>query len=415
MSLLFPPPRPLDPPPRVVVTGVGIASALGLGWRKNADGFRAGRTAFRTVTLFDVSRRRAKTAAEMDLPSVLPKTRLNPRHESRMDRAARMLVLAGLEAWQQSGWSVSDRLPVVLGTSAGGMSVGEEYYRQALRQPARHHRQPARVLHYLAQTQARLMSEALGIDGPVTLLSNACASGSNAIGMAWEMIRAGSAARVIAGGYDALSLMVFSGFDTLQALSPTLCRPFDAARDGLTLGEGAAVLALESLDSARRRNADILGEILGYGSFLDLHHLTQPQPQGQAAWAAMQAACRVAEISPEQVDYINAHGTGTPLNDSSEAQAITRWAGSRAAALPVSSTKAGIGHLLGGSGAVEAAVCLMALREQFLPPQTSLDTPDAACGFPIIRQPTEARLRTALSNSFGFGGSNATLILGRWE
>jgi 3-oxoacyl-[acyl-carrier-protein] synthase II len=397
-----------------VVTGAGIVTALGLGWRVNADGFRAGRTAFRRVTLFDVSRHRVKTAAEVDLPSALPPTRLSSRREQRMDRAAQLLIHAAVEAWKQSGWAVSDNLPVVLGTSAVGMAVGEAYYRQTLQQPQRHHHQPTRALHYLAQTQARSMSEALGIHGPITLIANACASGTSAIGHAWELLRAGATDRVLTGGYDAVSLMVFSGFDALQALSPTLCRPFDAARDGLTLGEGAAVLTLETLDSARQRNAEILGEIIGYGSALDLHHLTQPQPQGEAALSSMNAACASAKITPEAVDYINAHGTGTPLNDSAEAQAITRWAGARAATLPVSSTKAGIGHLLGGAGAVEAVICLMALREQFVPPETFLEMPDPACGFPIVRQPTEAKLRVALSNSFGFGGSNATLIFRRW-
>jgi 3-oxoacyl-[acyl-carrier-protein] synthase II len=219
----------------------------------------------------------------------------------------------------------------------------------------------------------------------------------------------------LAGGYDALSLLVFAGFDSLQALSPTVCRPFDAHRDGLALGEGAAVMTLETLESARHRNAAILGELLGYGAAIDLHHLTQPYPEGDAALASMHTACAAAGVTPAEVDYLNAHGTGTPLNDSSEARAIHRWAGDRAATLPVSSTKAGVGHLLGAAGAVEAVVCLMALREQWLPPQTTLETPDPLCRFPIVRQPASARLEVALSNSFGFGGANATLVLRRWS
>jgi 3-oxoacyl-[acyl-carrier-protein] synthase II len=196
--------------------------------------------------------------------------------------------------------------------------------------------------------------------------------------------------------------------------APNPCRPFDAQRDGLTLGEGAAMFAVESLESARRRNAEILGEIIGYGATTDIHHLTQPHPAGDAAFAAMSAACAAASLTPEQVDYVNAHGTATVHNDGPEALAISRWAGARAATLPVSSTKAGIGHLLGGAGAVEALICLMTLRERWLPPQLGLGTADPACAFPIVREPADARVNVALTNSFGFGGANAALLLRRW-
>lgn len=259
------------------------------------------------------------------------------------------------------------------------------------------------------------MAEHLAFRGPITVISNACASGANAIGHAWELVRRGRAERVFAGGYDALSQLVFAGFDALKALSPTYCRPFDAHRDGLGLGEGAAILALESLDHAQRRGAVILGEIAGYGAATDSHHLTQPHPNGDAAFDSMQAACASAGLSPDQIDYVNAHGTGTPLNDSAEAAAITRWAGARAASLPVSSIKSGIGHLLGAAGAVEAVACLMALCGQWLPPMSTVRTPDPSCVFPLIVEPTERRFRCALTNSFGFGGANATLILRRWE
>jgi 3-oxoacyl-[acyl-carrier-protein] synthase II len=398
----------------VVVTGAGIVTALGIGWTPNAAGFRAGRTAFRPVTLFDVSRQRVKTAAQVDLPATLPSTRLSPRQLARLDRAGTMLLLAAREAWQQAGWEPSGQVPLVLGTTAGGMALGETYFRQAVETPHRHRQQPTRATHYQAQIQGRIIAEALGLSGEVSIISTACASGANAIGEAWELLRRGRAERVLTGGYDALSQLVFAGFDSLQALSPTACRPFDAERDGLALGEGAALIALETLDSARRRGALILGELLGYGTVLDKHHLTQPQPDGDAALASMTLACASARVTPADIDYINAHGTGTPLNDSAEALAIRRWAGPRAATLPVSSIKAGIGHLLGSAGAVEAVVCLMALREQWLPPELAFERPDPACNFPIVRQPQEARLQVALSNSFGFGGVNATLIFRRW-
>jgi 3-oxoacyl-[acyl-carrier-protein] synthase II len=412
---LFPAPPPPRSPPRVVITGAGIVTALGPGWRANADGFREGRTAFRPVTWFDVSRQRVKIAAEVTLPDALPATRLAPKLARRLDRPTKMLLLATQEAVSQAGWQRPAEWPCVLGTTSGGMSVGEGYFRQALQTPSRRRLQPTRAWLYQSQTQARLATEALGLDGPVTIIANACASGANALGHAWELLRRGRTPRVLAGGYDALSLLVFAGFDSLQALSPTVCRPFDAHRDGLALGEGAAVMTLETLESARHRNAVILGELLGYGAAIDLHHLTQPHPEGDAALASMHTACAAAGVTPAEVDYLNAHGTGTPLNDSSEARAIHRWAGDRAATLPVSSTKAGVGHLLGAAGAVEAVVCLMALREQWLPPQTTLETPDPLCRFPIVRQPASARLEVALSNSFGFGGANATLVLRRWS
>jgi len=399
---------------RVVVTGAGIITALGAGWKINAEGFRSGRAAFRKVTLFDVSRQRCHIAAEVDLPANLPPHRLSRGDVRRLERASRLLLLAGHEAWSQCGWTADAPLPLVLGTTSGEMCLGQEYLRQALQTPFCFAHQVERVTHYLVQQQGINLANAFGFHGEIVIISNACASGANAIGHAWELVREGRAQRVLTGGYDALCHLTFAGFDTLQVLSPSPCRPFDARREGLTLGEGAAVLALENFDSAQRRGAEILGEIIGYGATTDTHHLTQPQPEGKAALAAMQAACASAGLTPEQVDYVNAHGTATPQNDASETAAIQSWAGARAATLPVSSTKACVGHLLGAAGAVEAVASLMALRGQWLPPETSFDTPDPLCRFPIVRQSVDAKLNTVLSNSFGFGGANAALIFRRW-
>jgi 3-oxoacyl-[acyl-carrier-protein] synthase II len=254
----------------------------------------------------------------------------------------------------------------------------------------------------------------------MTLIANACAAGGNAVGHAFELVRSGRAERVLTGGYDALSHLVFSGFDSLQALSPTVCRPFDARRDGLGLGEGAAALTLETLESATKRGAAILGEIVGYGAATDSHHLTQPHPLGEAALATMQQACEMAGVEPAQIAYINAHGTGTALNDASESAAINSWAGGAVGNIHVSSTKAGIGHLLGAAGAVEAAVCLMALKEQWLPPMTTTQEPDAAVHFKLVQKPMKAKelnrqFEYALSNSFGFGGANASLLFRRYS
>lgn len=411
--MLFPPKKLSEAPSRVVITGAGIVTALGLGWKENAAGFRMGKLAFRPVTLFDVSHQRVRVAAEVNLPEALPVTNLSRKQERRLDRASRLLLLAAAEAWQEAGWKNTQNLPVVLGTTSGGMSQGEAFYRQTCRTPGKNRGQPTRALQYLAQRQALDLMEAFEFQGPITIIANACASGANAVGHAWELVRTGQTQQVLTGGYDALSQLVFAGFDSLQALSPTQCRPFDANRDGLALGEGAGVLCLESEEHARARGAQIIGEICGYGSATDCHHLTQPQPQGEAAFESMKQACETAQVKAELIQYLNAHGTGTPLNDAAEAAAINRFFGAHARNLQVSSTKSSIGHLLGAAGAVEALVCVMALREQWLPPTTTIEKPDPACEFRLVRKPAVSQLEYALTNSFGFGGANASLLLRR--
>ena len=419
--MLFP--RPHSPlatasATRVVVTGAGIVTGLGLGWAVNAEGFRTGRRSFREVTRFDTSRQRTHQASEVDLPAALPDTRLRPAQARRLDYASRFLLHAANEAWTEAGWSktgFTEPLPLVLGTTSAGMSRGEEFFRQAVAVPGSCRGQASRVTHYQAQRQALDLMDAFGFFGPTTIIANACASGANAIGHAFELIRSGQAKRALAGGYDALSELVFAGFDALQAMSPTSCRPFDAHRDGLSLGEGAAVLTLETLALAQARKAVILGEIVGYGAATDGHHLTQPHPQGDAAFVAMNAAGRQAGVTARDIGYVNAHGTGTPLNDRAEAAAINRWAGDQVDRIAVSSTKASIGHLLGAAGAVETVVCLMALRGQWLPPEIGLNVVDPEGRFSLVRAAQAAEFEFALTNSFGFGGANASLILRRWR
>lgn len=392
-----------------------MITALGNGWDANAAGFRAGQCGIRPVSLFDVSGQRVKQAAEARIPAPMPDTRLSAKRLSRVDRATRLLLAAAHEAWNQSGWTPTERLPLILGTTSGGMPLGEAYYRETLSNPLRHRHQPTRILNYQAQRQGIDLLDSLGCSGSITIIANACASGSNAIGHAWETVRSGRADRVLTGGYDGLCQLVFAGFDSLQALSPGRCRPFDTTRDGLALGEGAAVLTLETLQSAESRSASILGEIIGYGASTDTHHLTQPQPQGTAALTSMQNATRAAGIQPGDVHYINAHGTGTVLNDAAESMAINSWAGDQAAGLHVSSTKGSVGHLLGAAGAIEAAVCLMALQGQWLPPSPATTTVDPVCRFNYVTEPRNCPIDVALSNSFGFGGANATLLFRRWK
>jgi 3-oxoacyl-[acyl-carrier-protein] synthase II len=217
---------------------------------------------------------------------------------------------------------------------------------------------------------------------------------------------------VLAGGYDALAELVFSGFDTLRALAPSgIPRPFDAARDGLALGEGAAVVLLESESAAAERGAETLAEAAGYATATDLHHLTQPDPEGKAAIRTMTEACTLAGLQPAEVDYINSHGTGTPYNDVAEASAIRAWAGEDSHRIALSSTKSAMGHLLGGAGAVEAVICLMALRGQWLPASLNVRDVDPAVCFDLVREFRTASVKVALTNSFGFGGTNATLVL----
>lgn len=381
---------------------MGMVSPLGMDVTENTTGLRDGRMAYSPVTLFDVSKQRVVTAGQVSLPeSGFP---------PRMDRGTRMAWIAAREAMSHAGLN-GGAMPVIVGTSAAAMPLGEDYYRAALAGGEKRSKQLERVEFYQAQRQMREMAGLLGIDGRIRIVSNACASGANAIGQAFHLVRSGRAERLLAGGYDALCQLVFAGFDSLQALSPSgVPRPFDAHRDGLALGEGAGFVVVESFDSAKSRGAAVIAEITGYGAATDVHHLTQPHPEGDAALVTMHAACAMAGLAPAQIDYINSHGTGTPLNDVAEGNAIRRWAGADVSSIRVSSTKSAMGHLLGGAGAVESVICLIAMEEQFLPASLSVREADPVCEFDLVRAPREAVVKRTLTNSFGFGGANATLI-----
>jgi 3-oxoacyl-[acyl-carrier-protein] synthase II len=401
-----------DSSPRILVTGAGIVSPLGLNWQENEVSFRENRTAFRPVTQFDVSERIAKTAAQVDLPTerLFLKT---PRHRQHLlDRGTQMLLLALRETLAMA------RLPglqgidaIIIGTSAGAMSIGQDYFRHAINNPTRQRGQISRLEYYQPQRQISAITEEYDWHGPIILVSNACASGANAIGDAMAMIQTGKAKRVLAGGYDALAELVFAGFDTLRALAPSgIPRPFDAARDGLALGEGAALVLLESEAAATERGADALAIAAGYSTATDLNHLTQPDPEGKAAIRTMNTACQRAGLAAADITYINSHGTGTPYNDVAEASAIKTWAGEAAGKIALSSTKSAMGHLLGGAGAVEAVICLMAMRGQWLPPSLGVREMDAAVSCDLVTNFREAPVAATLTNSFGFGGTNATVV-----
>jgi 3-oxoacyl-(acyl-carrier-protein) synthase len=299
----------------------------------------------------------------------------------------------------------------VIGTTSGGMSYGEDYYR-TLRQAGDLRRAPTWISNYPAQKPVIDAQESFGISSPCQVIANACASGTNAIGHAFECVRSGRYQRVLAGGYDALSEMVFVGFDSLQASTPEKCRPFDRHRSGMVLGEGAAMLALENLESANGRGAPILAEIIGYGISTDNFHITQPNPSGIGPRQAMERALANAKASAKEVDYINAHGTATVFNDAAEGKAISTLFNG----VPVSSTKSMMGHSLGAAGAIEAIVCLLALQHQFLPSNINFRESDDDLDLNIVaNEARPAPVRTVLSNSFGFGGTNASILMRKFE
>ncbi len=298
----------------------------------------------------------------------------------------------------------------IIGTTSGGMSFGEAYFRK-LKTSGSMQESARLVANYPPQKPVLDALSECNLDPAHQVIANACASGTNAIGDAFHAIRSGRYRRVLTGGYDAISELVFVGFDSLQASTPEKCRPFDRNRSGMVLGEGAAVLALEEMSSARDRGAKILGEIVGYGLSTDNHHLTQPNPSGIGPRLAMERALKDAGMSAADVDYINAHGTATPFNDAAEGRAIVELFGER---VPVSSTKSMMGHSLGAAGAIEAVISLLALRHGLLPPNLHFTESDETVPLNIVAEPgRETQLNVALSNSFGFGGTNASILISK--
>ncbi len=392
---------------RVAVVAAGVVSPLGFGLDKTLDALRAARDCITPVERFSVDQCRCKTAGQIPDDRLLDE-QTNGHRARRLHRAAQMMVHALGELLGQAPEFKPEL--AVIGTTSGGMSFGEDYYRSLYRQRPSC-REPRWIANYPAQKPVVDALDTFDISAPCQVIANACASGTNAIGHAFECVRSGRYERVLTGGYDAISELVFVGFDSLQASTPEKCRPFDRQRSGMTLGEGAAVLALENLESAQARGANILAEIIGYGISTDNFHMTQPNPTGAGPRQAMEVALRSAGISAETVDYINAHGTATLFNDAAEGKAISELFGR----VPVSSTKSMMGHSLGAAGAIEAVVCLLALRHQFLPPNINFRSPDEGFDLDIVaNQSRPAQVSTALSNSFGFGGTNASILMQRF-
>jgi 3-oxoacyl-[acyl-carrier-protein] synthase II len=385
---------------RVAVVAAGIVSPLGFGSTETLQSLRQARDCVTPVTAFPVDKTRCKTAGQIDEERLLGTARRS-RRDRRLHRASHMVITALAELLEDTP-GFSPEIAIV-GTTSGGMSFGEIFYRTL---GNGNRCSAALIANYPPQKQIVDAMEKFGINVPAEIIANACASGTNAIGHAFRAIRAGRYQRVLAGGYDALSELVFVGFDSLQAATPEKCRPFDSNRSGMVLGEGAALFALEELESASNRGAEILGEIIGYGISTDNHHLTQPNPDGSGPRRAMEQALAQARLAPKQVGYINAHGTATVLNDSAEGKAIMELFGD----VPVSSTKSMMGHSLGAAGAIEAAVTLLALQHQFLPPNINFRESDLSLNV-VANEAREAKFDCAASNSFGFGGTNATIVL----
>src|SRR6266480_3143527 len=390
---------------RVAVVAAGVVSPLGFRLTETLDSLRNSRNCISSVTRFSVGQCRCKTAGQVSDDRLLATQAEAPRSR-RLHRASHMMIQALAEVVAQEPHFEPEL--TVIGTTSGGMSYGEHYYR-SLRQSGNLRHAPTWIANYPAQKPViDAQAEVLGFSVPCEIIANACASGTNAIGHAFECVRSGKYQRVLTGGYDALSELVFVGFDSLQASTPEKCRPFDRDRSGIVLGEGAAVLALENLETARARDACILAEIIGYGISTDNHHLTQPDPSGSGPRRAMEQALHRANRSVEAVDYINAHGTATTFNDAAEGKAITELF----EGVPISSTKSMIGHSLGAAGAIEAVVCLLALQDQLLPPNINFRNPDQDLNLNIVaNESRKAKIDIVLSNSFGFGGTNASVLI----
>jgi 3-oxoacyl-[acyl-carrier-protein] synthase II len=407
---------PSPAPKRVAIVGAGIVSPLGFGLTETLHSLRSGRDCVTPVNAFDVEKTRCKTAGQIGDARLLP-GRTRNRRNARLHRASHMVISALDELLQQA----KNFQPEIafIGTTSGGMTFGENFYRSLGdgRKCA-----AAWIANYPPQKQIGDALEKFGIDAPAQIIANACASGTNAIGHAFNAIRSGRYQRVLAGGYDAISELVFVGFDSLQASTPEKCRPFDAQRSGMVLGEGAALFALDDFDAAHARGAQILGEIAGYGISTDNHHLTQPNPDGSGPRRAMEQALVSAAVTPERVGYINAHGTATIFNDAAEGKAIAEIFGASVAAVaarggvPVSSSKSMMGHSLGAAGAIEAVFTLLALEHSFLPPNINFREIDPALDLDIVANESRtAEFDYALSNSFGFGGTNAAILLRKFS
>lgn len=404
---------------RIVVTGMGTINSIGHSVQESWQNALNGVSGVAPVTQFDTSHLLVQIACEVK--DYRPEAFLDPRDIRRRDRFEQFGAIAVKEALEQSGLDArqvpGEKIGVVISSAIGGLNTVHEM-ETALREQGPRRINPFAIPMLMSNGASALATIDYGFSGPSFSLASACASGIDAIGTAWLMIKAGVTDAAVAGASEAtITEIGLAAFDRVGAMSRrneayhTTPAPFDLNRDGLVMGEGAAVLILEREETARQRGAEILAELAGYGASSDAFHVTAPSESGQGGALAIRRALESARINPEDVDYINAHGTGTQLNDLSETLAIKAALGNQAYRIPVSSTKSMTGHMMGATGALEAVFCVQAVRENCMPPTIHYQTPDPACDLDYIpNQARTGKVRIALDNAFGFGGHNAVLV-----
>ena len=408
---------------RVVITGMGVISPIGIGKEVFFENLKEGKSGIDFINRFDASQLPTKIAAEVK--DFEPTLYLNKKEARRMDRYAQFAVAASKMAIDDSGIALDrideNRMGVCIGSGIGGIETFEKQYKIMIEKgPARI--SPFFIPMMISNIGAGQISMTLNAKGPNMTIVTACASGTNALGESFRIIERNDADIMITGGTEAsITPIAVAGFCSMKALStrndePTkACRPFDKDRDGFIMGEGAGVLILEELNHAKERGAIIYGEIVGYGSTADAYHVTAPAPEGEGAFKAMEMALKDARVKPEQISYINAHGTSTILNDRFETMAIKRLFGDYAYKIAVSSTKSMTGHLLGAAGAVEAIASLMSINTGIIPPTINYTTMDEDCDLDYVpNKYRERQVEFAMSNSLGFGGHNASILLKKY-
>lgn len=413
---------------RVVVTGTGLVSALGTGTEKNWQALIAGKSGIAQVTRFDVGKIDTRIAGEVK--DFEPEAFIEKREVRRMDLYAQFALAAAQMAVTESGIPIGPDAPhgyipekvgVIVGSGIGGISSLEEQHRKGL-EKGFDRLSPFFIIQMIINMAPGLISMRYNCKGPNWAPVSACATSAHAIGEAWKSIRLGETDAVIAGGAEAaITPLGLGGFSVMKALSTRnddpagASRPFDKDRDGFVMGEGAGILVLEEMEAAKKRGANILAEVVGYGANSDAYHVTQPAPEGEGAARCMRLALQSAGMNPEDVGYINAHGTSTPFNDANETKAIKTVFGDYVRKIAVSSTKSMMGHMLGAAGGFEGVVSALALARNILPPTINQTTPDPDCDLDYVpNQAREARVDAVMSNSFGFGGTNAVLVFKRF-
>ncbi len=409
---------------RVVVTGIGMVIPQGAGkdevWKKICEGV----SGVGPITKFDPTGFETRIAAEVR--DFDPTRFIDPKDLRKMDPFIHFAIGAACIAAEDSGIEFSkedpERVGVIIGVGLGGLATLEQSF-QVLRDRGPKRISPFFIPAIIPNEAPAHISIRFGLKGPNMAVATACASGAHAIGMAFRAIQYGDIDVAVSGGVEAtITPLAVAGFNAMRALSTRnddpqkASRPFDRDRDGFVIGEGGAVMILEELERAKKRGAQIYAELVGYGYNSDAYHLAAPDPEGEGAARCMLLALKDARLSPDDVDYINAHGTGTPAGDVTETLAIKRVFGHRAYKIPVSSTKSMTGHLLGGAGSTEAVFCVLSIRDGIIPPTINYENPDPQCDLDYVPNVArEAKVRVALSNSFGFGGANAVLIFKKFE